>query len=39
LKALLPRLFELPRWSVKPPLKKMDEKMLEEALKELSEVF
>jgi len=37
LKALMPRLFELPRWSVKPPLEEMDEKKLEEALKELTQ--
>jgi hypothetical protein len=39
LKALLPRLFELPRWLVKPPLEDIDEKKLEEAWKELSETF
>ena len=37
LKALMPRLFELPRWLVKPPLEEMDEKKLEEALKELTQ--
>jgi 4-hydroxy-tetrahydrodipicolinate synthase len=37
LKALMPRLFELPRWSVKPPLEEMDEAMLEQALKELTQ--
>jgi 4-hydroxy-tetrahydrodipicolinate synthase len=36
LKALLPRLFELPRWSVKPPLEEMDEALIEQALKELT---
>jgi 4-hydroxy-tetrahydrodipicolinate synthase len=36
LKALLPRLFDLPRWSVKPPLEEMDEAKVEQALKELS---
>jgi 4-hydroxy-tetrahydrodipicolinate synthase len=39
LKALLPRLFELPRWSVKPPLEELDEKMLEEAWREFSETL
>ena len=34
LKALMPRLFDLPRWSVKPPLEEMDEAIGEEALKE-----
>jgi 4-hydroxy-tetrahydrodipicolinate synthase len=38
LKTLMPRLFELPRWSVKPPLEDMDEAMVEEAMKEFSEV-
>jgi 4-hydroxy-tetrahydrodipicolinate synthase len=38
LKALLPRLFELPRWSVKPPLEEMDEAKVEEALKEFLKV-
>jgi 4-hydroxy-tetrahydrodipicolinate synthase len=37
LKALMPRLFELPRWSVKPPLEEMDEAMVEQALKELTQ--
>ena len=37
LKALMPRLFELPRWSVKPPLEEMDEAMVEQALKELAQ--
>jgi 4-hydroxy-tetrahydrodipicolinate synthase len=36
LKSLLPRLFDLPRWSVKPPLEEMDEAKVEQALKELS---
>jgi 4-hydroxy-tetrahydrodipicolinate synthase len=35
LKALLHRSHDLPRWVVKPPLEEMDEKMLEEVLKEL----
>jgi len=38
LKALLHRLHDMPRWSVKPPLEEVDEKKLEEALKEFSEV-
>jgi len=38
LKALMPRLFELPRWSVKPPLEEMDEALIEKALKEFSEI-
>ncbi|MDO9303619.1 MAG: dihydrodipicolinate synthase family protein [Anaerolineales bacterium] len=37
LKALLHRLHDMPRWSVKPPLEEMDEKMVEKALKEFSE--
>jgi 4-hydroxy-tetrahydrodipicolinate synthase len=37
LKALMPHLLELPRWSVKPPLEEMDETMLEQALKELAQ--
>jgi 4-hydroxy-tetrahydrodipicolinate synthase len=37
LKALLPRLFELPRWSVKPPLEEMDEEKAEQAWQEFSE--
>jgi 4-hydroxy-tetrahydrodipicolinate synthase len=35
LKALLHRLHDLPRWSVKPPLEELDEKKLEEVLEEL----
>ncbi len=38
LKALMPRLFELPRWAVKPPLEEMDETRSEKALKEFSEI-
>ncbi|MCA2000583.1 MAG: dihydrodipicolinate synthase family protein [Chloroflexi bacterium] len=37
LKALLPRLFDLPRWSVKPPLEEMDETKAEQAWREFSE--
>ncbi len=36
LKAIMPRLFDLPRWSVKPPLEEMDEDKLEEVLGEFS---
>ncbi len=39
LKALLPRLFELPRWSVKPPLEEMDEEEAEQAWREFSETI
>ena len=35
LKALLHRLHELPRWSVKPPLESISEKMEEEAFQEI----
>ena len=38
LKAIMPRLLELPRWSVKPPLEEMNEDKLEEVLKEFSAV-
>jgi len=38
LKALLHKLHEFPKWTVKPPLEEMDEKKLEEALKEFSEI-
>jgi dihydrodipicolinate synthase/N-acetylneuraminate lyase len=38
LKTLLPRLFELPRWSLKLPLEEMDETKAEEALKEFLKV-
>lgn len=38
LKALLHRLHDMPRWSVKPPLEEVDEKKLKEALKEFSEM-
>ncbi|MBK7454483.1 MAG: dihydrodipicolinate synthase family protein [Anaerolineales bacterium] len=37
LKAFLHRQHGMPRWSVKPPLEEMNEKKLEEALKEFSE--
>jgi len=39
LKALMPRLFELPRWSVKPPLEEMDEEKAEEAMKEFTKTM
>ena len=39
LKALLHRLHDMPRWAVKPPLEEMDEKKLEEALKDFSEIL
>jgi 4-hydroxy-tetrahydrodipicolinate synthase len=35
LKALLHRLYDLPRWSVKPPLEDVSEELVEQALKEL----
>jgi 4-hydroxy-tetrahydrodipicolinate synthase len=38
LKALLHRLYDLPRWAVKPPLEEMDEALIEKALKEFSEI-
>ena len=38
LKALLHKLHDLPRWVVKPPLEELDQKKLEEVLKEFSEV-
>lgn len=38
LKALLPRLFDLPRWSVKPPLEEMDEAKAEEAIEEFLKI-
>jgi 4-hydroxy-tetrahydrodipicolinate synthase len=38
LKALLHRMHDLPRWAVKPPLEELDEKMLEEVLKEFSKL-
>ena len=38
LKALLHKLHDFPKWTVKPPLEEMDEKKLEEALKEFSEM-
>jgi len=37
LKALLHKLHNFPKWTVKPPLEEMNEKKLEEALKEFSE--
>lgn len=37
LKALLPRLCDLPRWPVKPPLEEMDEAQAEQAWAEFSE--
>jgi 4-hydroxy-tetrahydrodipicolinate synthase len=36
LKALLHKLHEFPRWTVRPPLEEMDEKKLEEAVREFS---
>ncbi len=39
LKALLPRLFDLPRWSVKPPLEEMDEVEVEVATKEFLKIL
>jgi len=38
LKVLLHRLHDLPRWSVKPPLEDLDEKKLEEVIKEFSRI-
>ena len=38
LKALLHRLHGFPKWTVRPPLEELDEKKLEEALKEFSEI-
>lgn len=38
LKALLYKLYEFPKWAVKPPLEEMDKEKLEEALKEFSEL-
>ncbi|MBK8618667.1 MAG: dihydrodipicolinate synthase family protein [Anaerolineales bacterium] len=37
LKALLHRMHDLPRWAVKPPLEELNERNLEEVLKEFSE--
>ncbi|MDD2922863.1 MAG: dihydrodipicolinate synthase family protein [Anaerolineales bacterium] len=37
LKALMNRLFEMPRWVVKPPLEEVSEDLLERALKEFEE--
>jgi 4-hydroxy-tetrahydrodipicolinate synthase len=34
LKAMLPRLFDLPRWSVKPPLEEMPSELEEQAFRE-----
>ena len=39
LKALLPRLFKLPHWSLKPPLEEMDEEKVEQAWREFSETL
>jgi len=39
LKALMPHLLGTPRWSVKPPLEEMDEKKLEDVLKEFSKIM
>jgi 4-hydroxy-tetrahydrodipicolinate synthase len=36
LKALLHCIHDMPRWAVKPPLEELDEKILEEVLKEFS---
>ena len=36
LKALLHHQHDMPRWTVKPPLEEMDEKMVEQVLKELA---
>ena len=38
LKALLHKLHDFPKWTVRPPLEEMDEKKVEEALKEFSEI-
>jgi 4-hydroxy-tetrahydrodipicolinate synthase len=38
LKALLHKLYEFPKWTVRPPLENMDENKLEEALKEFSKI-
>jgi 4-hydroxy-tetrahydrodipicolinate synthase len=38
LKALLHKFHDFPKWTVKPPLEELDEKKLEEALKEFSEM-
>ncbi len=38
LKALLHRLYEFPRWAVKPPLLEPDEQSIESALQELAEL-
>jgi 4-hydroxy-tetrahydrodipicolinate synthase len=39
LKAIMPRLFELPRWSVKPPLEEMDDAKVKHVIKEFSEIM
>ena len=39
LKALMHRLFQLPRWTVKPPLELLDDEEEESALKEFSEAI
>ena len=38
LKALLHKLHDFPKWTVRPPLEDVDKKKLEEALKEFSEL-
>lgn len=37
LKAIMPRLLELPRWSVKPPLEELDDAKAEQVIKELDQ--
>ena len=39
LKALLHCIHDIPRWAVKPPLEEMDEKVLEEVMKEFTETM
>jgi 4-hydroxy-tetrahydrodipicolinate synthase len=39
LKALLHKLYEFPKWTVRPPLEELDEKKLEEAQKEFSKIL
>ncbi len=38
LKALLHKLYELPRWAVRPPLEELDEKTAEDAAREFSNI-
>lgn len=38
LKALLHRLYDLPRWTVKPPLEELDQQTIEQAIKELEPI-